>query len=84
MVHYLSQGWHNYGNHVRVTHKHGNDVYETIYAHLNTINVKAGDYVFRGQELGKMGSTGNSTGTHLHLTLKKNGNIINPSPYFGG
>lgn len=77
-------GVHPYGNHIRITHSHNGDVYETIYAHLRGFKseLKAGDAVSAGAVIGYMGSTGNSTGTHLHFTLKKNGGIVNPAPYF--
>lgn len=78
MVHQITDGWHNYGTHVRITHANG---YETIYAHFHSINVKVGDKVTAGQVIGLADSTGNSTGTHLHLTLKHNGVIIDPTPF---
>jgi hypothetical protein len=77
---------HNYGIHVRVSHVDG---YETIYAHLESASVRPGDRVQAGQELGRADNTGNSFGSHLHLTLKKEGaqfgnwpnNIIDPTPF---
>ncbi len=61
---------HAYGLHVRVQHVEG---YLTIYAHLSQIDVWESQEVVAGQQLGLAGSTGNSTGPHLHLTLKQAG-----------
>jgi murein DD-endopeptidase MepM/ murein hydrolase activator NlpD len=72
-------GWMDrYGNGVRV--RHTNDQ-ETLYAHMNHVNVKAGQKVSRGDILGTMGSTGNATGVHLHYEVRKNGRPVNPQPY---
>lgn len=64
-----------YGNRVIVDHKNG---YKTTYAHLSSISVSVGDVVPQGSKLGVMGSTGRSTGTHLHFEVEKNGVNINP------
>ncbi|MFZ0545201.1 MAG: peptidoglycan DD-metalloendopeptidase family protein [Candidatus Promineifilaceae bacterium] len=77
---------HNYGIHVRVSHADG---YETIYGHMQQAMVQVNQNVGAGSLLGLAGSTGNSTGPHLHLTLKKAGasqggfpnNIIDPTPF---
>ena len=69
----------SYGNHVKIRHSNG---YVTLYAHMSSISVKQGDKVFQGQELGKVGSTGRSTGNHLHFELIQNGVQINPSGHF--
>lgn len=72
-------GWHHsYGKTVIVDHKDG---YETLYGHLSAINVKKGQKVTVGEVIGKAGSTGRSTGTHLHYEVVKNGKRINPSNY---
>ena len=75
----------NYGIYVRVDHV-GN--YQTTYAHLEEVLVSVGDYVTAGSILGLADSTGNSDGSHLHLTLKLFGtqtiypfNIVDPTPY---
>ena len=71
-------GWPDnsgYGNRVVVDHGNG---YVTLYAHLAKIYVVAGQTVARGSSLGKMGSTGRSTGTHLHFEIIKSGSKLNP------
>ncbi len=72
-------GWNagGYGNYVVVDHGNG---YRTLYAHLlnNTISVKAGERVGQGQKLGVMGSTGRSTGTHLHFEVFGPSGKLNP------
>lgn len=67
-----------YGNLVKVRHAAG---LETFFAHLNRIAVKAGQRVSRGDRLGDMGTTGRSTGVHLHYEIRKNGKPINPMTY---
>ncbi len=72
----IATGWMGgYGKAVIIEHKDG---YKTLYGHLNTISTKPGRYVKAGQLVGKVGSTGYSTGPHLHFTLWKNGRLINP------
>jgi murein DD-endopeptidase MepM/ murein hydrolase activator NlpD len=69
-------GWAGgYGNCVRI--QHINDL-ETLYGHLSKIDVKVGQKVTVGDDIGKVGSTGHSTGTHLHYEVRKNGKPINP------
>lgn len=55
----------------------------TLYGHLSSIMTKRGAKVVRGQQIGKVGSTGYSTGPHLHFVVHKNGKIINPLLIFG-
>jgi murein DD-endopeptidase MepM/ murein hydrolase activator NlpD len=55
----------------------------TVYGHLSVIRVKYGQKVVRGQYIGKVGSTGHSTGPHLHFVVYKNGRLINPLMIFG-
>lgn len=64
-----------YGNCIIVQHK--ND-FQTLYGHLSHIDVKEGQPVKTGDVIGKVGSTGRSTGTHLHYEVRKNGRPINP------
>ena len=64
-----------YGCHVRIDHGNG---YATLYAHLQQIYVTVGQRVGRGNSLGKMGSTGRSTGPHLHFEIAKNGVKLSP------
>lgn len=73
-------GIHPYGNQIRLIHTGG---YESIYAHLRGFvpELLQGDAVRQGQVIGYLGSTGNSTGPHLHFTLKHNGQIVDPTPY---
>ena len=82
-------GGHPYGIHVRIRHQDG---YRTIYAHLHRSFVTVGQQVEAGEQIGLANSTGNSTGSHLHLTLKKEGatasgltsypsDIIDPTPF---
>ena len=58
--------------------------YVSRYAHCARIDVKVGDKVTRGQVIGKMGTTGNSTGVHLDFSLSKNGKYVNSLDYYGG
>jgi murein DD-endopeptidase MepM/ murein hydrolase activator NlpD len=68
----------SYGYYVIVEHSNG---LKTLYAHLRKINVKKGQAVKRGQALGVAGSTGYSTGTHLHFEVYLNGKRVNPMNY---
>jgi len=67
-----------YGNCIIIKHK--ND-FETLYGHLSRINVKEGQAVSTGDVIGKVGSTGHSTGNHLHYEVRKNGKPINPARF---
>lgn len=68
-----------YGNHVVIDHGYG---YETMYAHMSKFNVSRGQRVKRGDIIGYVGSTGRSTGPHLHYEVMKDGEKINPANYF--
>jgi murein DD-endopeptidase MepM/ murein hydrolase activator NlpD len=67
-------GW-GYGCHIVIDHGNG---YQTLYAHLSRYNVEAGQAVSQGQAIGVMGSTGRSTGTHLHFEIRSSGQLLNP------
>lgn len=73
-------GWSSvgYGNYIVISHGDG---FVTLYAHLDSIAVSAGDYVARGQYIGSVGSTGRSTGPHLHFEVSTNGRTYNPLQY---
>lgn len=66
---------YGYGCHVIINHADG---YQTLYGHLQAYYVEAGNSVGRGQVIGKMGSTGRSTGTHTHFEIRRNGVLLNP------
>ena len=67
-----------YGNLVKVDHGRG---IETRYGHLSKMTVRAGERVTRGQLIGRMGSTGRSTGSHLHYEVRIDGRAVNPIPF---
>ncbi len=73
-------GWSGYGHTVVINH--GNGI-TTRYAHMQpgSICVRAGQYVYQGQQIGRIGSTGNSTGPHLHFEVLVNGRKVNPLNY---
>lgn len=72
-------GWNGgYGNVVMIQHSNG---LVTLYAHLRSIQVVAGQYVSQGQQIGLIGSTGNSSGPHLHFEVRKNGVRVDPLKY---
>lgn len=81
---------HPYGLHVRIKHVVGSEVYKTVYAHLARVFVSPGQQVKAGERIGLADNTGNSFGSHLHLTLKRDGarvpgyppGVIDPWPYF--
>lgn len=74
-------GWSGgLGRLVKIKHSNG---YETWYAHQSAINVSVGDTVYQGQQIGRIGSSGNSSGPHLHFELRINGNAVNAMRYIG-
>jgi murein DD-endopeptidase MepM/ murein hydrolase activator NlpD len=68
-----------YGNHVILNHGYG---YESLYGHMVKIKVRSGQQVTRGEIIGWVGSTGKSTGPHLHYEVHKNNNKIDPVYFF--
>lgn len=75
----VAAGWHgDFGNLVEIEHGAG---LITRYAHLSRLNVKAGDLVSRDEQIGAVGSTGRSTGSHLHFEVRKNGVAQNPANF---
>ena len=64
-----------YGNYVTIDHENG---FETAYAHCNSIAVYVGQSVKKGDVIAYVGSTGNSTGPHLHFEVRENGEYLNP------
>jgi murein DD-endopeptidase MepM/ murein hydrolase activator NlpD len=73
-------GWNNggYGNMVELDHGRG---ISTRYGHMSAVLVHEGDHVTRGEEIGRMGSTGRSTGNHLHYEVRIDGRPVNPIPF---
>ena len=76
----LRAGWNSggYGNLVEIDHGRG---ITTRYGHMSAILVHAGDQVKRGQQIGRMGSTGRSPGNHLHYEVRIDGRAVNPIPF---
>ena len=84
-----------YGIQVRVKHETPEGIFKSIYAHFKTATVHVGDIVHKGSKLGEADNTGNSYGSHLHISIKLEGSkswlslnstvpneMINPTPYF--
>jgi murein DD-endopeptidase MepM/ murein hydrolase activator NlpD len=76
----LRAGWNSggYGNLVEIDHGRG---IATRYGHMSAVLVRAGEQVTRGQQIGRMGSTGRSTGSHLHYEVRIDGRPVNPVPF---
>lgn len=69
---------HGWGNQIEIDHGDG---FTTRYAHLSDVSVSVGSTVAAGQRIGAVGSTGNSTGFHLHFMISKSGSAVNPRNY---
>ena len=67
----------SYGYGCSIIVDHGNG-YQSVYAHLSSYAVEPGDVVSQGSQIGVMGSTGRSTGTHLHFEIRSGGSQLNP------
>ena len=76
--HVVATGWDNtgYGNTIVIDHGNG---FQTLYAHLEAFNVQQGENVAKGQQIGQVGSTGNSTGPHLHFEIRQG--TVQRNPY---
>ncbi|NLW65705.1 MAG: M23 family metallopeptidase, partial [Clostridiales bacterium] len=76
----LSATYHySYGNYVVISHGSGSS---TLYAHMSSIAVSAGQSVSKGQTIGYVGSTGCSTGPHCHFEIRVGGSLVDPLSYF--
>ncbi|HWB61900.1 MAG TPA: M23 family metallopeptidase [Chitinophagales bacterium] len=79
VVETVNYSFEGYGNEIIINHGYG---YRTRYAHLSRFNVQEGQKVKRGDVIGYIGSTGKSTGPHLHYEVLKNGAPVNPVYYY--
>ncbi len=75
----VEAGWSNiFGRYVKIDHGYG---YQTLYGHMQKIAVKRGSWVKRGQVIGYVGSTGRSTGPHVHYSVFVKGRSVDPRPF---
>ena len=77
----LAEWYGGYGNCIMIEHANG---YKTLYGHLSTIGVSEGQTVSQGETIGQVGSTGNSTGPHLHFEVYINGSRVDPELFYSG
>lgn len=82
----ISAGWGGgYGNRTVISHGNvGGIQLKTTYSHQASLGVHTGQRVSRGQNIGRVGTTGNSTGCHLHFEVYADGKLVNPARYYGG
>ena len=73
-------GWNDWGYGNMIVIDHGNG-WQSLYAHLSQVNVGCGAYVYQGNVIGLMGSTGRSTGSHLHFEMMSGSGKVNPFSY---
>ena len=71
-------GASDYGNYLIIAHADG---FSTLYAHCSSISAAEGEKIKRGDEIARVGQTGNATGPHLHLELWKDGAALDPADY---
>lgn len=79
VVETVTRSYSGYGNYILINHGYG---YKTLYAHLSTFNVKEGQKVRRGDDIGGVGNTGLSMSPHLHYEVHYKGKKVNPARYF--
>jgi len=79
----VSAGWEAGGYGIKVDIDHGNG-YHTWYAHLSSVDVHPGQHVYKGETIAAVGSTGFSTGPHLHYQVMHDGVAVNPTPFLTG
>lgn len=77
---FSGSGYGGYGNVVVIDHGNG---YSSLSAHMSSVAVSAGQQVTKGQTIGYIGSTGDSTGNHCHFEIRRYGSPVNPMAYFG-
>ena len=78
----VTAGYHySYGNYVVIDHGNG---WRTLYGHMSSLGCSSGQAVQRGQVIGYIGSTGNSTGNHCHFEMYQNGSLVSARNFFGG
>jgi murein DD-endopeptidase MepM/ murein hydrolase activator NlpD len=69
-----------YGHYLKIDHGNG---LHSLYAHMSTLKVEVGEQIAAGQVIGLSGNTGFSTGPHLHLEIRRNGQQLDPAPFLG-
>jgi len=80
-IKYVKHSMKSYGLHLMIDHGNG---FQTLYGHMHAVRVNEKQKVVRGQQIGVVGNTGDSTAPHLHYTVFSNGNYVDPMQYFVG